>query len=99
MTTKKTATRTTTTERHTKLEKRKGPLEPLHHAIEETIDAAERIHKSTAALPLDILAEVDIFPQSARQIRETQNRAIGRIYRVARGINREVADLGTVLAR
>ena len=99
MTTKKTATRTTTTERHTKLKKRKGPLEPLHHAIEETIDVAERIHKSTAALPLDILAEAEIFPQSARQIRETQDHAIAVIYGVARGINREVARLGTALVQ
>jgi len=99
MTTKKNGTRNTTTASRSKAKKGKGPLEPLHHAIEETIDVAERIHKSTVALPLDILAEAEIFPQSARQIRETQDHAIAVIYGVARGINREVARLGTALVQ
>jgi hypothetical protein len=55
----------------------------------------EEIHKAIADLPLDVLERLDLFKETARNVRKIQDTSIGAIYDVIRKVDREVARLAT----
>jgi hypothetical protein len=72
--------------------KQKTATKSIQSAIEEGATRVEEIHKSIAELPLKILEESDVLRGPAREVRRTQQRAIGAIYDLIRKINHEVGS-------
>ena len=74
------------------------PKEPdmtmaVTEAVEKTADAAERIHKSVARLPLDVLRRAELVGKAAGDLERLQDHAIGAVYDLVRGINAEAGRL------
>ena len=69
--------------------------------IEETIDRSatriEEIHKSIAAIPLELMRQSDVFEQTADDVRDLQERSIGAVYELVRDVNRRVFGLASEL--
>jgi hypothetical protein len=72
--------------------KKKTATKSLEITIDEGATKVEEIHKSIAELPLKILEESDVLRKQAREVRRTQERAIGAIYDLVRKINHEVGS-------
>ena len=71
----------------------------VQQAVDDGADTAEEIHKAVADLPLEVLAKLDIFKESARDVRRVQDASIGAIYDLVHRVNREVAKLARELAK
>ena len=68
----------------------------VRDAVEKGATTVEEIHKSIAALPLDVLERVDGF-EALDDVRKMQSQSIGAVYDVIRKVNREVAKLADEL--
>jgi hypothetical protein len=77
----------------------KSEVKKLADLVREVVDdgatTAEQIHKAIADLPLDVLERLDLFKETARNVRRIQDTSIGAIYDVIRKVDREVARLAT----
>jgi hypothetical protein len=71
----------------------------VQQAVDEGANTAEEIHKAVADLPLEVLAKLDIFKETAKDVRRVQDASIGAIYDVVHRVNREVAKLARELAK
>jgi hypothetical protein len=65
----------------------------VREVVADGADTAEQIHKAIADLPLDVLERLDLFKETARNVRKIQDTSIGAIYDVIRKVDREVARL------
>jgi len=71
--------------------------ERVTEAVDHVADAAEEIHKSIAAVPLDVLERVADLREVAEDVRKIQDRSIHAVYELVRGINHEVGRLASEL--
>jgi hypothetical protein len=72
----------------------------IQEAIDEGATTVEEIHKSIAALPLKILEDADLLPQTTKAVRRVQDHTIGAIYDVIRAVNEKVGKLASdILAK
>jgi hypothetical protein len=62
-------------------------------AVSRVTKAAEKIHRSVAGLPLDVLEQIDSLKKPVARIRKLQERSIAATYDVVRAVNKEVAQL------
>jgi hypothetical protein len=62
----------------------------VQKAVDGGANSAEGIHKKVANLPLDLLEQVDLFEDAVKDVRKIQDRSIGAVYGLVRGINHEV---------
>ena len=62
-------------------------------AVARSTDAAERIHKSAARLPWQVLRRAELLGKAAEDIEKLQDHSIGAVYDLVRGINTEVGRL------
>jgi transposase len=67
--------------------------------VDEGASTAEEIHKAVADLPLEVLEKLDIFKETAKDVRKIQDTSIGAIYDVIHRVNREVAKLARELTK
>jgi hypothetical protein len=67
--------------------------EVIHDTINESATAIEGIHRSIAALPLDILATIKPLEETAIEVRDLQSRAIQGVYGLVRKVNTRVAEI------
>jgi hypothetical protein len=67
--------------------------EVVTEAVDRGADAAEEIHKAIAHIPLDMIGRMRNLADVADDAREVQDRAIGAVYDLVRGVNREVGRL------
>jgi hypothetical protein len=69
--------------------------------IEEAVDkgarTAEEIHRAVADLPFEVLERNGLFVKTVADLRSIQDRSIGAIYDVVRGVNHEVGTLASSL--
>jgi len=79
------------------------PEASLTEWIQETVDrtatSIEEIHKSIAAIPLDVMRHSGFFEQTADDVSELQDRSISAVYETVRDVNRRVAGLASELLR
>ena len=75
----------------------KTDLRKLADVVKREVDAGadtvEEIHRSIARMPLDVLAKLDIFEQTVKDVRKVQETSIGAIYDLIRKVNNEVGKL------
>lgn len=75
----------------------KGDLRRLADVVQREVEAGatsvEEIHKSIARMPLDILAKLDLFEKTVKDVRKIQEQSIGAVYDLIRRVNDEVAKL------
>jgi hypothetical protein len=69
----------------------------VRDAIDDGATTVEEIHKSIAALPLDILGRLDGFEDALKGVRRIQDQSIDAVYDVIRRVNREVTRLAADL--
>ena len=69
----------------------------VQDAIDRGATTVEDIHKSIADLPLKILEESELLRRPAKEVQRIQDRTIGAIYDVIRGINEQVGTLASEL--
>jgi hypothetical protein len=62
----------------------------VRKAVDRGAKRVEAMHKSIAAVPLEMLEGVDRFETRAKRMRRNQARRIGVIYTAIRRVNREV---------
>jgi len=72
-------------------------LARIQDAIDRGATTVEDIHKSMADLPLKILEESELLRGPAKEVRRIQDRTIGAVYDVIRGINEQVGTLASEL--
>lgn len=65
--------------------------------VDAGADTVEEIHRSIARMPLDVLAKLDIFEQTVRDVRKVQETSIGAIYDLIHKVNHEVTALAKEL--
>ncbi len=79
----------------------KADLRKLADVVRREVDAGadtvEEIHRSIAQMPLDVLAKLDIFEQTVKDVRKVQETSIGAIYDLIRKVNQEVGKLAVEL--
>jgi hypothetical protein len=69
----------------------------VRQAIDDGADTVEEIHRSIAALPLDVLERLDLFKETVKDVRKVQDTSIGAIYDLVHKVNREVGKLAQEL--
>jgi uncharacterized NAD-dependent epimerase/dehydratase family protein len=69
----------------------------VREAIDDGATTVEEIHRSIAALPLDILGRLDGFEDRLANVRRIQDESIDAVYDVIRRVNREVTRLAADL--
>jgi len=69
----------------------------VREAIDNGATTVEEIHKSIAALPLDILGRLDGFEDRLANVRRIQDESIDAVYDVIRRVNHEVTRLAADL--
>jgi hypothetical protein len=67
----------------------------VREVVADGATTAEQIHKAIADLPLEVLERLDLFRETARNVRKIQDASIGAIYDVIRKVDRDVARLAT----
>ncbi len=69
----------------------------LKDLVQEFVDkgatSVEDIHKSIAALPLEALEGIEGIGESAKGIKEIQQKTIGGVYDIIRSVNNKVAEI------
>jgi len=65
----------------------------VRREIEAGASSVEEIHKSIARMPLDVLAKLDVFEKTVKDVRKIQEASIGAIYDLIRKVNDEAARL------
>jgi len=65
----------------------------LTQLIKVTLPSIEDIHKSIASLPLEILAKVAPFADSAKGVKEVQGDTINKLYDMIRTVNQKISEL------
>ena len=71
--------------------------ELIQDAVDKGATTAEDVHKSIAGLPLKVLEEVKFLKQPVKEVRRVQDRSIGAVYDLVRGINKQVGTLASEL--
>ena len=72
----------------------------IQEAVDKGATTVEEVHKSIADLPLKVLEEVEFLKKPVKQVRRVQDRSIGAVYDLIRGINEQVGKLANeVLSR
>ena len=74
-----------------------GSLRELKDLVQELVDkgatTVEEVHKSIAALPLEVLEGIEGLGETVGGIKEIQQKSIGGVYNIIRDINNRVAEL------
>jgi hypothetical protein len=74
-----------------------GNLRKLKDLVQELVDkgatTVEEVHKSIAALPLEVLEGIEGIGEKAGEIKEIQQKTIGNVYDIIRDVNNRVADI------
>ncbi|MFA6451313.1 MAG: hypothetical protein WCX65_17705 [bacterium] len=74
-----------------------GSLKDLKDLVQEMVDkgatSVEDVHKSIAALPLEVLESISGLEDSAKGIKEIQQKTIGGVYDIIRKVNSKVAEI------
>ncbi len=69
----------------------------LKDLVQEFVDkgatSVEDIHKAIAALPLEALEGIEGIGESAKGIKEIQQKTIGGVYDIIRSVNNKVAEI------
>ena len=65
----------------------------IHVTINESATAIEGIHRSIAALPLEVLATVEPLEETANEVRDLQSRAIEGVYGLVRKVNNRIGEI------
>ena len=65
----------------------------VRREVEAGATSVEEVHKAIAGMPLDVLAKLDVFEKTAKDVRKIQETSIGAIYDLIRKVNDEVAKL------
>jgi hypothetical protein len=78
------------------MSEKKGLIKVID-AIDHGATTVEKIHKSIAELPLKIVEQSEILRNSAKQVRQFQDRTLGAIYDVVRDVNQKVGELAVDL--
>ena len=72
----------------------------IQEAVDKGANTVEEVHKSIADLPLKMLENVEFFKKPVKEVRRVQDRSIGAVYDLIRGINDQVGKLaGDMLSR
>ncbi|MDJ0788880.1 MAG: hypothetical protein QNK05_18890 [Myxococcota bacterium] len=69
----------------------------IQQAVERGATSVEEIHKEIADLPFEVLERNGLFERTAAEVRDVQDRSIGAVYDVIRGVNRRVGELASDL--
>ena len=69
----------------------------IQEAVDKGATTVEEVHKAIADLPLKILEEVEFLKKPAKEVRRVQDRSIGAVYDLIRGINDQVGKLASEL--
>lgn len=79
----------------------RAELRKVADVVQREVDAGattvEEIHKAIARMPLDALEKLDVFEQTAKDVRRVQDASIGAVYDVIRKVNDEVAKFARQL--
>jgi hypothetical protein len=79
----------------------KADLRKLADVVRREVDAGansvEEIHRSIAAMPLDVLEKLDVFEATVKEVRKAQEASIGAIYKLIHKVNNEVGKLAKEL--
>ena len=67
----------------------------VRELVADGATTVEEIHKAIADLPLEVLERLDLFKETARNVRKIQDTSIGAIYDAISKVDREVARLAT----
>jgi len=74
-----------------------GELKKLKDLVQEMVDkgatSVEDVHKSIAALPLEVLEGIEGLEEPAKGIKEIQQKTIGGVYDIIRKVNSKVAEI------
>lgn len=70
-----------------------GLADLVREAVDDGANSVEEIHRAIADLPLEVLARLDIFRETVRDVRRVQDTSIGALYDVIRRVNEEVTRL------
>jgi hypothetical protein len=65
----------------------------IRDAVDRGADTAESIHKRVAQLPLAPFEGVDPLEGALKEVRRIQDRSIGAVYDLVRGVNHELVRL------
>jgi hypothetical protein len=65
----------------------------IQEAVDKGATTVEEVHKSIADLPLKMLEEVEFLKKPVKEVRRVQDRSIGAVYDLIRGINGQVGKL------
>jgi hypothetical protein len=75
----------------------KADLRRLADLVKREVDAGadsvEEIHRSIAAMPLDVLEKLDVLESTVKEVRKAQQVTIGAIYKLIHKVNHEVGKL------
>lgn len=65
----------------------------VQREVDRGAKSVEEIHRSIAALPLDVLERLDLFTEAVKDVRKVQAASIGAVYDLIHRVNREVNRL------
>ena len=72
----------------------------IQEAVDKGASTVEEVHKAIADLPLKMLEEVEFLKKPVKEVRRVQDRSIGAVYDLIRGINDQVGKLaGDMVSR
>jgi hypothetical protein len=71
----------------------------VRRTVDQGTTRVEKAHKSIAETPLEVLEEVELFEQTAKEVRKLQNRWIGAVYNAIRRVNHEVTGFAREMLR
>jgi hypothetical protein len=69
----------------------------VQREVDAGADSVEEIHRSIAAMPLDVLEKLDVLESTVKDVRKAQAAAIGSIYKLIHKVNHEVGKLAQEL--
>ena len=69
----------------------------VQREVDQGAKSVEEIHRSIAAMPLDVLERLDIFEKTVKDVRKVQAASIGAVYDVIHKVNHEVNRLAKEL--
>ena len=65
----------------------------IQEAIDKGATTAEEIHRAIAELPLTVLDNMGIAPETTENVKKLSDASIGAIYQLVHDINHQVTDL------